>query len=221
MGWLDEQCDKAMSPKRNEILKRANEIAAPMLKGEAATITSCLMWWRLFKKRNLALKERAAQLCESQRADAKLTTEEWTGCFNAKSHPTLLRVNMKAQHVYNQDESGDFRSFFVKIRKVLARKGRRWVARRRGYDRTHITAMVCVSAAGKTVTPALLWTGKKVLGRLFSKQACHVFMKATQGDSKKNNQKATSSSESNAQDSKQSQNGPKEAGLMLPASWSG
>ena len=65
---------------------------------------------------------------ESQRANAKLTREEWTGVLNHKWHTTLLRVNMKAQHVYNQDESGYFGSFLVNIAKFWARKGRRWVA---------------------------------------------------------------------------------------------
>ena len=65
MGWIDEQCDKAMSPTTDEIVKRVKEVAAPTMKGEAATITSDLKWWRLFKNRNRALKERAAQMCES------------------------------------------------------------------------------------------------------------------------------------------------------------
>ena len=88
------------------------------------------------------------------------------------------------------------------IEKVWARKGKRWVARRHGYDRTHITAMVCVSEAGKTATPALLWTQTTVPGRLFSREACPVFIKATQGDSKKDSRKAASSSDTKAQDSK-------------------
>ena len=40
-------------------------------------------------------------MCESQRADAELTAEEWSGFLNEKLHAALLRVNMKAQHVYN------------------------------------------------------------------------------------------------------------------------
>ena len=132
MGWIDEQCDKAMSPTTDEILQRVKHMAAPTMEGEAATFTSGLKWWRLFKNRNPALKERAAQMCASQRGDAKSTAEEWSGFFNDKLHPALLRVNMTAQHVYNQDESGYLRNFLVNLGKVWARKGRRWVARRRG-----------------------------------------------------------------------------------------
>ena len=51
-------------------------MAVPTMEGEAGTITSGLKWWRLFKNCNPVLKERAAQMCESQRADAKLTAEE-------------------------------------------------------------------------------------------------------------------------------------------------
>ena len=64
-------------------------------------------------------------MCDIQRVDVKLTAEEWRGFFNEDLHPALLRVNMKAQHVYNQDESGYFRSFLVNIGKVWARKGRK------------------------------------------------------------------------------------------------
>ena len=166
-----------MSPTTGEVLKRPKEMAKPTTEGEVAKIGSGLKWWRLFKNRNPALKDRAAQMWESQRTDAKLTAQELSGCFNEKLHPTLSRVNMKPQHVYNQDESDYFRSFLMSIGKVWVGKGRRWVVRRRGYDHTHITANVCVSAARKTVTSAVLWTEKTVPGRLFSKEACHVFIK--------------------------------------------
>ena len=120
-------------------------------------------------------------MCESQPVDAKLITEEWSGFFNDQLHPALLRVNIKAQHVYNQDESGYSRNCLVNIGKVWAHKGTGWVARRRGYHGTHITAMVCVPA-GKPVKPALLWTRKAVPGCLSSTEACPMFIKPTQGD---------------------------------------
>ena len=101
--------------------------------------------------------------------------------------------------------TGYFKNFLVNIEKVWARKGRRWVARWCGYDCTYITAMVCVSAIEKTVTPALLWTGKMVPGRLFSKEACLVFIKATQGGSHKDNQKAIPSSDTKAHDNRKKQ----------------
>ena len=71
MGWIDERCDKAMSPTTYEILKRAKEMAAPTTEGEAAKISSGLKWWGLFKKRIPTLKERAAQMCESQQVDSR------------------------------------------------------------------------------------------------------------------------------------------------------
>ena len=123
---------------------------------------SCgLKWWRLFNNRYPALKKRAAQMCESPRAHARLTTQEWRSFLNDKLHPSVSRVNMKPQHVYNQDESGYFRNLLVKIVKMVARKGRRSIASRRGYICTHITAMVCVSRTRKTGAPALLYTRKK------------------------------------------------------------
>ena len=91
-----------MSPTKDEILKRAKEMAAPTMEGEVATVISGLKWWRLLKNSNPALKERAPHIYQSQRADAKLTAEEWPSFFNDKLYLAQLRVKKKAQHVYNQ-----------------------------------------------------------------------------------------------------------------------
>ena len=40
-------------------------------------MSSGLQWWKLFENRNPPLNERAALMCESQHADAKLTAEDW------------------------------------------------------------------------------------------------------------------------------------------------
>ena len=40
MGWIDEQCDKAMGPTTDEIFKRAKGMAVPTMEGEAATTTT-------------------------------------------------------------------------------------------------------------------------------------------------------------------------------------
>ena len=80
MGWMDEQCNKAMSSRTDENLKRAKKMAASAMEGEPATITSGLKGG----DRSPVLKERAAQMCESQRADAKMIAEEWIGFFSDK-----------------------------------------------------------------------------------------------------------------------------------------
>ena len=49
MGSIGEQYAKAMSATTNEILKRAKEMGAPMIEGEAATMNTGPKWWRLFK----------------------------------------------------------------------------------------------------------------------------------------------------------------------------
>ena len=197
MGGMDEQCNKATTLTTGEIPNKSKEMAAPTKEREPAAISSGQKWYRLFKTRNLGLHESAAETCDSQCADAKLTEEEVITFFKEKLHPALSRVNMKAQCMYNQDESGYFRCFLVNG-KVWARKGRSWVARGRGYDPICITAMVYVSVVGKTVTLALLWTWKNVL---FSKDACPMFIKAAQDDSKKDSKKAASGSDTKAHDS--------------------
>ena len=79
MSQIAEQCDKATSPTTEEIFKRAKKMAAPSTEGQATKISSGLKWWRLLKNRNPALKERAAQMCDSQSAHAKLVAEDWGG----------------------------------------------------------------------------------------------------------------------------------------------
>ena len=101
---------------------------------------------------------------------------------NNKLLLALSQVSMNPQHVDSQGESGYFKTFLANIGNVWARRGRRWVARRRSYDRTHITTVVCVSAAGQAIILAPSWTGKTVSGCLLNKEACHVFIKATQDD---------------------------------------
>ena len=53
------------------------------------------------------------------------------------------------------------------------------MARKRGYDRTHITGIICVSAAGQIITRTLLWTGQTIPIHLFSKNVCEVVIKPT------------------------------------------
>ena len=48
-------------------------------------------------------------MCDSQRADAKLTQKEWRSFGNEKLHPAFSRRNMKAQHVYKQQK--DYKKF--------------------------------------------------------------------------------------------------------------
>ena len=111
-GWNDDQCDKAMSPTTDQILKRAKEMAAPTTEGEAAKVSSGMKWCTLFKNQKPSAEgESSPDVRESAcRCEVDSRGAEW---FFLMRSCTLPRVNMKAQHLHNQDGSGYFRRFLV------------------------------------------------------------------------------------------------------------
>ena len=53
------------------------------------------------------------------------------------------------------------------------------MARRRGWQRQHITAVVAVNAQGQATKPALLWNTKKIRGDMFLRAQCPLTLKGT------------------------------------------
>ena len=51
--------------------------------------------------------------------------------------------------------------------KVWARRGRKVIACKRGWQRQHSTAIVVVKGQGNSVPRALLWSKKKIRGDMF------------------------------------------------------
>ena len=134
-------------------------------------------WWKLFKRRNSDFVSRLAQNVESQRASARLSPQQWTGFFNNHFKPGLEKVAYNPCHIWNEDESGFFRQFTTVGQRVWVREGRKTVARRRGGQRQHITAIVAVNAQGQATKPALLWNTKKIRGDMFLRAQCPVTLK--------------------------------------------
>ena len=57
--------------------------------------------------------------------------------------------------------------------------GTKTCARRRGYNRRHVTLVACVRANGFYVRPALLWPSALTREDLFHHEACPISVKAT------------------------------------------
>ena len=136
-------------------------------------------WWKLFKRRNRDFVPRLAQNVESQRAFARLSPQQWVEFFNNHLRPGLEKIAYNHCHIWNQDESGCFRQFTMVGQRVWLRKGRKTVARRRGWQRHHITAIVALNAEGQATKPALLWNKKKVRGGMFLRAQCPLTLKGT------------------------------------------
>ena len=116
---------------------------------------------------------------ESQRATARLTTEEMLSFFNTSLKLALILPNFGATYIHNMDETGFFRNFGTVGSAVWVRRGRKHVARKRGWARQHIATLVSCFSAGTTNIPCLRWHNKKVKGEWFLKKKGPVRIKGT------------------------------------------
>ena len=92
---------------------------------------------------------------------------------------TTLTLKSMDKYMFNEDESGMFIDFDTGSLKVYVLRGTKTCARRRGYDRHHVTLVACVRADGFYVRPALLWPSALTRGDLFQHEACPISVKAT------------------------------------------
>ena len=179
--WMDEHAAAAIAPATQEIKDEATD----MWKNNVHVLSRSLKcsfgktWWNLFKKRNKVFVSRLAQNMESQRAAAKLSADQRKQFFNETLRPALENLSHDPACIGNEDESGFMRNFSTVGQRVWVRRRRRFVARRRGWQRQHVTAIVAVNAQGQSVKPSLLWHHKQVRVDMFLKAACPVSIKGT------------------------------------------
>ena len=113
-------------------------------------------WWRGFRKR-MDLAPQTAQLVETQRANAKLTTKEWVQFFHHCVKEALETVNYNPRDIYNMDESPFQVQYLSNTgQRLYTRRGSNQVWWKRGNQRKHVTLIGCVSAAGVPLAPVLL-----------------------------------------------------------------
>ena len=182
--WLERECQQGRPPTRDNIISEASRMYNDSVRKDdrpstTLTLKSMEKWWRLFLRRHPEVSGRLAQHAESVRLDKKLTKDEWTTWFNDSLSPALAKRGYNPQYVFNEDESGMFIDFDTGSLKVYILRGTKTCARRRGYDRCHVTLVACVRADGFYVRPALLWPSALTRGDLFQHEACPILVKAT------------------------------------------
>ena len=167
--WMDECAYQMVWPTLSEIRDEAQAMTdtKTSVQNPALPCKFGKTWWKLFKRRNSAFISRLAQNDESQRASGLLTPQQLTELFKHHLKPGLKNVAYNLCGIWNEDESGLFRQFSVLGQRGWVRKGRKTVARRRGWQRHHIRARVAVDAQGEANKPALLWNNKKIRGDMF------------------------------------------------------
>ena len=182
--WLERERQQGRPPTRDNIISEASRMYNDSVRTDdrpstTLTLKSMDKWWRLFLRRHPEVSGRLAQHAESVRLDNKLTKDEWTTWFNESLSPALAKVGYDPQYVFNEDESGMFIDFDTGSLKVYVLRGTKTCARRRGYDRRHVTLVACVRTDGFYVRPALLWPSALTRGDLFQHEACPISVKAT------------------------------------------
>ena len=100
---------------------------------------------------------RTAQLVETQRANAKLSTKDLEQFFQHCVKEALETVNYNPRDIYNMDESLFQVQYLSNTgQRVYTRIGSNQVWRKQGNQRKHVTLKGCVSAARVPLAPVLL-----------------------------------------------------------------
>ena len=182
--WLERERQQGPPPTRDNIIGQASRMYHDSVRTDdrplgTLTLKSMERWWRLFPHPNAEKAGRLAQHAESVRPDKKLPRDEWTAWFHESLCPALTNVGYNPQYVINEDESGMFIDFDTGGLKVCLLRVTKTCAKRRGYNRRHVTLVACVRTDGFYVRPALLWPSALTRGDLLQHEACPISMKAT------------------------------------------
>ena len=110
-------------------------------------------WAQLFRKRHAdVLKASKSRALDWDRFDIYDKATHWFDVIRKVLHdPAVLQEN-----VYNMDETGVMLSKLNSV-KVLVSKDNQHSCRGARVKRTSITAIECVSAAGKLLDPMIIW----------------------------------------------------------------
>ncbi|XP_035682618.1 tigger transposable element-derived protein 6-like [Branchiostoma floridae] len=114
-------------------------------------------WWRGFKRRHPDISLRSPDQLDKERALMATPGVIFEYFLMLEDKLTEANAKNKNPHViYNADETGVDLS--AKISKVIVTRGEKKSPSRRVGSRDHVSALVCVSAAGQTVPPMIVFS---------------------------------------------------------------
>ena len=135
-------------------------------------------WWRGFRRRNPDLAVRSPRSLEEGRA--KNTSPETLEQFYNLLEKTIADNGIEAATLWNVDEKGF--SPDPKPRKVVASKTARTVNQQHRKSHDHITANICINAAGNHLPPQLIYNRKTLATTLTSNgPPSSIFCTSTNG----------------------------------------
>ncbi|XP_066279931.1 uncharacterized protein [Branchiostoma lanceolatum] len=113
-------------------------------------------WWRGFRRRHPDLSLRSPDQLDKERA--MFATQKVVIDYFMLLEDVLTEANAKDRNphvIYNADETGVDLS--AKVSKVIVPRWAKRSPSRRGGSRDHVSALICVSAAGQTVPPMIIF----------------------------------------------------------------
>ncbi|KAI8487400.1 hypothetical protein Bbelb_348690 [Branchiostoma belcheri] len=134
-------------------LKRANSLGESSKFSEAGPGKR---WWRGFRRRHPELSLRSPDQLDKERA--MFATERVVFEYFLLLDDVLTKANAKDKNphlIYNADETGVDLS--AKVSKVIVPRGSKRSPSRRAGSRDHVSVLMCVSAAGQTVPPMVIY----------------------------------------------------------------
>ena len=161
--WIDERGDHMVCQTSTEIQQKAVEMRIKSSSGLKPAVP-CKFGRHggsyKKKRRNSEFVSRLPQNVDSQSASAKMTPRGQS-FEKIKAKGWLKKVAYDPSCIWNEDEPRIFRNFATMGQCDWVRKSRKVVARRRGWQRKHITSILAGNAQGQSTQPALLWNNKK------------------------------------------------------------
>ncbi|XP_035662477.1 uncharacterized protein LOC118406522 [Branchiostoma floridae] len=113
-------------------------------------------WWKGFKGRHPDLSLRSPDQLDKERAAFSTAGVVFEHFERLEQILTDAKAKDKRPHViYNADETG--MDLSAKVSKVIVPKGWKRSPSRRVGGRDHVSALVCISAAGQTVPPMIIY----------------------------------------------------------------
>ncbi|XP_019628182.1 PREDICTED: uncharacterized protein LOC109472769 [Branchiostoma belcheri] len=113
-------------------------------------------WWRGFRRRHPDLTLRSPDQLDRERASFSGPGVVFDHFERMEQVLTENKIKDKKPHlIYNVDETGVELS--VKVSKVIVPRGSKRSPSRRAGGRDHISVLVCVSAAGQTIPPMVIY----------------------------------------------------------------
>ncbi|XP_021339753.1 uncharacterized protein LOC110440970 [Mizuhopecten yessoensis] len=149
---------KGIGISRRQLLTRTGDLCRRYRVTPFKNVAPSNQWWEGVKKRHPELSIRRPEKLAASRA--RMLNPTVVSKYMASLGELIASLNLsnKPQSIWNYDETG--RSFEHSPVRVIAEKSSKNVVGRTGNNRTNVSIMACVNAAGRSMSPMFVVKGK-------------------------------------------------------------